>query len=221
MPTAAEKIPSPQARNFLQYARAHQLLALAIGLTLLTAISAFFGSQMLAIPGSGPGGMIGVPMRRELPIAFAALAAGSLNSRMGQFELAAGPNLRVYEIWHVLIAGSVSVALVGGTEFFASGAGLAIVLARACVIWFGLALLSGRIFGRKLSWIIPVATIFPLTYLGQDGEGQARWWDWTGQPPESIPCWAIAMVSTACGMAAFLLTPWHVRAFLPARNGHV
>ncbi|MFE4977874.1 hypothetical protein ACFRAR_37945 [Kitasatospora sp. NPDC056651] len=190
-----------------------------MGLIVLTAVSAFFGSQVLALPGGGPGGMTGVPMRRELPIAFAALAAGSLNSRMDQFELVAGPKLRAYEIWHALIAGGVSVALVGGTEFFASGADLAIVLARACVIWFGLALLSGRIFGRKLSWIIPVGTIFPLTYLGADSAGRVRWWEWTGQSPDSLPCWGIAVVSTVCGLAAFLLTPWHVRAFRSGGSG--
>lgn len=151
-------------------------------------------------------------MRRELPVAFAAIAAGSLHSRMNQLELAASRALRRYETLHLLTVILATVVLVGSTELAVSDGTLAIVLTRALLVWFGLALLSGRFFGRWLSWILPVATIFPITYFGQDEQGRVQWWDWTGQPPSSVGCAAIAVVSMAVGIGAFYLTPWHLHA---------
>ncbi|MFE5584508.1 hypothetical protein [Kitasatospora sp. NPDC056531] len=142
-----------------------------------------------------------------------ALAAGSLHSRAQQMEDAASSALRKYETRHLLAVSVVTVLLVGGTQLAVKGTDLAIVASRAVLVWLGLALLSGRIFGRWLSWILPVATIFPLTYLGQDHTGQDYWWDWTGQQPSSIACWVIAALSMAAGLAAFYLTSWHVHGW--------
>ncbi|MGW1198533.1 hypothetical protein ACWD4B_22240 [Streptomyces sp. NPDC002536] len=131
---------------------------------------------------------------------------------MHQLEEAASSVLRTYEKAHLVVLYLATILLVGVPELIINGLGMAVVLSRALIIWLGLALLSGRLFGRKLSWILPVATVFPLTYLNQDDLGRPRWWDWTGQTPSSSACWAIAAIGTLLGVMAFYLTPWRTRA---------
>ncbi|MFI1205690.1 hypothetical protein ACH4VR_40785 [Streptomyces sp. NPDC020883] len=201
------------------YARSHYAFALTIGLLVLTVCNIAFGSQALELPFQYGNPAAGIPMRRELPIAFAALAAGSLHSKMTQFEFTATRVLRQYETQHLLAVFVTTTLLVGGTELAIEGVGKAIVLTRALWIWLGLALLSGRLFGRLLSWILPVATIFPLTYLGQDELGRDRWWEWTSQPASSAACWSITVAVTVTGLAAFYLTPWHWHS-LRVRRSH-
>lgn len=207
MPSAADLSSSAQYAHMVRYARVHQCVGLAIGLVILTVCDVAFGSQILTFPGHAKG----VPMRRELPIAFAALAASSLHSRMDDLECAAAA-VRAYERWHLLTVSVAATLLVGGTEWVVSGPDLAVVLSRALLIWLGLALISGRLFGRRLSWILPVSTIFPLTFLNQDEVGRVRWWDWTGQPMSALGCWAIAVLCVIAGLFAFFLTPWRLKA---------
>ncbi|MBO0652864.1 hypothetical protein J1792_08705 [Streptomyces triculaminicus] len=128
---------------------------------------------------------------------------------MNQLELAAGPILRTYERLHLSGVYLTTLVLVGSVEWFEVGPDPTITACRSLTIWFGLALLSGRIWGRWLSWILPAATLFPLTYLNVDTNGDARWWDWTGQPASHAPCWGIAALSAFIGLASFFLTPWH------------
>ncbi|MFF4960438.1 hypothetical protein [Streptomyces sp. NPDC001222] len=64
--------------------------------------------------------------------------------------------------------------------------------------------------GWRFSWILPLVTLFPLTYWQTDGLGRFRWWDWTDQPGASIPCWGIAIGSLLAGGVAITLTPWRV-----------
>lgn len=211
MPSADDKRVTGRWFALASYARSHNLLGLAVGLLFLTGCDAAFGSQLLSFPFEHGGQTTGVPMRRELPIAFASLAAGSLHSKMRQLELAGATTLRSYESRHLMAVYTATTVLVGGTELIVNGAESSVLLIRALLIWLGLAVLSGRIFGRSLSWILPVATIFPLTYLGQDETGRDRWWDWTGQSAFSVLCWSLAICSTIVGLAAFYLTPWHIQ----------
>lgn len=194
-----------------RYAAVHHLPVLVAGFTLLVAFDVQFGSSVLSLPFERGGQADGLPMRRELPVAFAALAAGSLHSSMHQLELTAGPTLRTYEKFHLLGLYLTTLILVGGIEWFETGPEQAITACRSLIIWLGLALLSGRLWGRWLSWILPAATLFPLTYLNRNANGNAHWWDWTGQSASHAPCWAIALLSTAIGLPAFFLTSWQWR----------
>ncbi|MFE7528705.1 hypothetical protein ACFU7Y_23745 [Kitasatospora sp. NPDC057542] len=194
-----------------RYARVHHAYGLAVGLALVTACDALFGSINISIPAGNAAGVAVVPFRRELPIAFAALAAGSLHSVMADMERAASKTFRTYEVTHVVVVSAVTVVLLGSAEAIFTTTELAVVMMRALLIWLGLALLSGRIFGWMLSWILPVLTIFPLTYYGAGDLGRHRWWDWTGQSSASLPCWLLAVVSMAIGAVALGLTPWRMR----------
>jgi len=80
--------------------------------------------------------------------------------------------------------------------------------------WSGHALISGRIFGWQLSWVLPVASMLPLTCFQPDLEGNLRWWYWTAPPAASTACWTLAGVFVTIGTIAFLTTPWRMHTIL-------
>jgi len=186
------------------------LTGLAIGFVIVTVINVLFGSKVLAIPTFGSGRPVGMPMRRELPIAYAAMAAGSLHSAMRDAELTACRKFVVWERIHTAVVCISSVLAVGAVEFVVSGTESSVVMTRATLVWLGLSLLSGRAFGRQLSWVLPVMSIFPLTYLQQDSQGHDRWWDWTGQPAGSFACVVISVGALWLGLMAIAATPWRI-----------
>lgn len=189
-----------------RYARSHHVYGFLFGMALLTLCDVAFGSVQIVFPTTH----VAIMFRRELPIVFASLAVGSLQSTMENMECAATGSLRRMQWLHVTATVLLAAALVGITELFISSSAIALLLVRAFVIWTGMAMLSGRIFGWSLAWLLPMSTIFPLTYLAQDATGRDSWWDWTIQSVTLWPCWIIAGASLIFGIAAMSLTPWHL-----------
>ncbi|MEW2128877.1 hypothetical protein [Streptomyces sp. NPDC005435] len=199
------------------YLRAHRFRGIVAGWVAVIACDVAFGSARLVFPFSGSGSSA-TPLRHEIPLALAVMSVGGLGSVMNSLEEGAAKGFRRVEIAY--LAGAVSAVTLSlvVTEFFVSPGGTVLLLVRAFLIWVGLALLSGRAWGWRFSWILPLATLFPLTYWQVDGAGRFRWWDWTDQPGTSIPCWGIAAGSLLAGGIAMALTPWRVarlRRLLP------
>jgi hypothetical protein len=188
------------------YARIHHLPSAVLCLLGLSVADGLFGTAQLMIPSTT--GVVSVPFRRELPIAFAVIAVGSLHSSMASFETTATQNLARRERVHLVAAIILAAAMIWLAEAVVTDPLRAVVYARSVVIWSGLALISGRLFGRTAAWILPVATIFPIVYYGRDNQNISRWWDWTWQPPEHMPSWMISVASVLIGYSAFTLTAW-------------
>jgi hypothetical protein len=184
-------------------------MAVLIGFAIIATADVVLGSVTLSFPSLG-GTSTGFPLRRHLPIGFVAVAVGSLASRMAGPEEMASFAQRRWERWHLALASLLCLAVVAATELAASGTHVALMMLRATVFWLGLAFLTGRVLGPRHAWIAPVASIFPASYLAQDGRGVDAWWDWTGQPPGSAACATLAIVVFAAGVAAFELTPWRL-----------
>ncbi|MFJ3220358.1 hypothetical protein ACIPLC_31110 [Kitasatospora sp. NPDC086801] len=195
-----------------RYLRLHRLEVVCLGLLATCTTSAVVGSLVAVLPSGGPSGTVSIPLRSYLPLTSAVIAVSSRHSAMADMEAAGSHWLKRSELLHTAAVAALVVVLTGVTELFVSTPEVAVVLSRAAVIWVGLAVLSGRLFGWLLSWILPVITLFPLTYLAEDENGGDRWWDWTQQEATSWPCWALAGVSmliAACAMAA---TSWRTAA---------
>ncbi|MBP5938361.1 hypothetical protein [Streptomyces acidiscabies] len=160
-------------------------------------------------------------MRHEIPLALAVIAVGGLGSAMNSLEETAAKGFRRVEISYLVGAVTAASLLLVTAEALVSPMDTVLLLLRGLVIWVGLALLSGRIWGWRFSWILPLVTLFPLTYWQTDSLGRLRWWAWTDQPGHSIPCWGIAVASLLTGGAAMALTPWRItrlrRAFRRSR----
>ncbi len=195
-----------------RYLRLHRVEVLCLGLLATCTTSVVVGSLVAVLPSSGPSGTVSIPLRSYIPLTSVVIALSSRHSAMADMDTAGSHWLRRSELLYTGLVATLAVVLTGVTELFVSTPEVAVVLSRAAVIWAGLAVLSGRLFGWLLSWILPVITLFPLTYLAEDGNGDDRWWDWTQQEAASWPCWALAGASTLIAVCAMTATPWRVTA---------
>ncbi|MFI6850645.1 hypothetical protein OG535_01840 [Kitasatospora sp. NBC_00085] len=204
---------------WIRFARAHHFSRMVISVAVLSAVNLLFGAIYLAFPFADHAVDSPIPFRKEMPLAFASVAAASLDSAMRSLEFSGSSSFRRLQVtW---LAGSLAVvAVVVAVEELATGLDGALVSLRSMAIWGGFAIASGRIFGWRLSWILPLLTIFPLTYWEIDDLGRRRWWDWPGQPVSSLSCWVMAGISFLIAVGLIYLTPWRasrMRALFLAR----
>ncbi|MFE7424958.1 hypothetical protein ACF1FX_08525 [Streptomyces sp. NPDC014646] len=94
-------------------------------------------------------------------------------------------------------------------EAFAAGPVMGIVFIRSMLVWLGLSLLSLRLFGQQLTWVLPLASAFPLVWFSDNA-----WWDWTAAPATDHVGWITAGLALIAGTAAMAVTPWRRRTLL-------
>lgn len=198
-------------RAVWRFLRAHHPYGTVAGIPAVATAEGIAGSWKLWMPSAYANGMTVVPFRHFIPIVLAAIVVGGLHSPMNEMQATATSTLRRYEVVYLVGATAAAAILIGGAEALATSPASAMLVIRGSLIWTGLALLSGRLFGWLMSWILPLITVFPLVYYGLDGLGETRWWNWTGQPAGDVACWSIAAASMSAGAVAFFLTPWSLR----------
>ncbi|MFD4394317.1 hypothetical protein [Kitasatospora sp. NPDC058478] len=195
--------------DWIRFARAHHFRKLALAIFLLAVVNLLFGAVYLELPFADRAADSPIPFRKEMPLAFASVAAVGLDSAMCSLELTGTLSLRRYEV--VWVAGSFGLSTaVLALEELAMGPSEAVLAVRSMIIWGGFAVFSGRVFGWRLSWVLPLLTVFPLTYWEIDASGNRRWWDWAGQPASSWNCWVIAAMALLVIFTSIHFTPWRI-----------
>jgi hypothetical protein len=191
-------------RDFARYWKAHSLSVVALGFVVVLTLDVLFGKAHLALPNAHSSW----PLRQLLPIGCSCLVAASLYSRLGQQEKCATQGFRHAQTAHLLLLSALSGALLAVAERFPAEASLIVV--RSEWLWLGLALVSGRVFGWQLSFIGPIATLFPLTYWELDAAGNVRWWDWVDQPAAAPQPWLLMAGALCAGIGCYVVTPWRL-----------
>lgn len=95
----------------------------------------------------------------------------------------------------------------------------ALSMSRNLLLWTGIALISGRIFGRALSWILPAAAIFPLEWFGNVAPTAA--WAYPLLPPDVAAAWVVSAALLLLGLCGIRLTRWHLPRQMPRRGSSV
>ncbi|ROV67036.1 hypothetical protein D3105_18885 [Streptomyces globisporus] len=192
--------------DFARYARVHRATAILTGTAVVVVLSALFGGSNIALPSIGSGGLTtGVPFRRELPLLSAVFLSAALGSAMAKHEEMGGSAMHRYRLRYC-VGLMLTVCVVSfGVEGLAVGVEAGVVFVRSILIWFGLALLSIRMFGPQLSWPLPLASALVLIWYPQE------WWDWTANSATDLVSWAAAAVALAVGATASAATSWRTR----------
>ncbi len=133
----------------------------------------------------------------------------TLISPIAALEEAAGVafyRLRLVVLTGTLILSSVFI-LMGAWV----GVGVAVlpIIQRSVLAWFGLSLISGRIFGWNASWIFPCGTLCVLIYWGHGTQGY-QWWEFTAQPANHLPSALLALSLLLAGVLSVTLSPWRI-----------
>ncbi|MFI5942536.1 hypothetical protein [Streptomyces uncialis] len=195
--------------DLLRYARVHRGAAVLAAAAAVALLSALFGGTHIALPSIGSGGVTtGVPFRHELPLLSAVFLTAALDGTMSahnEMGASAMHRLRLLYCTGLTLA---ACAVSFSTEALAVGPGAGAVFVRSLLIWLGLALLSVRLLGHQLGWVVPLASAFFLIWYPHS------WWDWTSSPATDPFSWTVAATALSVGVAATAATPWRRKTFL-------
>ncbi|MEV5880324.1 hypothetical protein AB0L75_40275 [Streptomyces sp. NPDC052101] len=184
------------------YLRAHAIRSSATLFAIALLADLTLGTQTVDFPSVRPGGSLSFPLEHEVALIIAVLVGQSFSSHMGSFEEAGAIGFQHYRTRHLLSACLLALAT-SAAIFGIAGNALAAQHLRAMLGDIGIALVSGRLFGWGLSWILPACSIFPMTYLAQDTTGHHLPWDWAGRPPYDPESWGIAILVSTIGVVSF------------------
>ncbi|MFI7147316.1 hypothetical protein ACIBO2_20565 [Nonomuraea sp. NPDC050022] len=170
----------------------------------------WFSGGMVDMPAAVPQGTVALPYSEFLTIVIAALVAGSLDGPLRTFESMASKRFFYLQCRRLVATSGIVILAIFTTAAVTQPASSALDSAKAFVIWLGLALLSGRLMGMSLSWVIPSLSIFPLTFLGYETSETPFWWNWA-TPGQTDPLtWILVVVALVIGAASYHLTPWRI-----------
>ncbi len=193
-------MPSPHVFGL---ARVHRGAPVLGGVVAVTVVSAVLGGTQVPVPSlEDGGGTVGIPFRRDLPLLSAVFLATLWSGPMAAHE-----QLGSYAFHRArvqLLAGGVLMAacLSLAAETLAVDAAAGLVFVRSLLTWFGLAQLSTALFGPRLTWVLPLASAFPIVWF------TGSFWDWTDAAAPDLGFWALAAGSVALGSASLAWTPW-------------
>ena len=190
--------------TFSQVRRGPHTVGLAILLGLLTA---WLGSRTAPVPTADFGDSAGVLMWRLMAMGVGILPALGLHSTLCDLEQTHTSVHKTAERRHllVLVVACFLVFLVLGSMTL--HVALVPAVLRALLAWLGLGLVSGRLLGWRLAWVLPVAAMSLIIYWGATGDGY-KWWDFTARPPGDPSSWLLSATLLAAGAAAYCASPW-------------
>ncbi|MGN9811991.1 hypothetical protein ACTMSW_21860 [Micromonospora sp. BQ11] len=195
----------PKFPNAFLYFKAHHGYLLIASVAIVAVGHYLSGNLSLVLPANQP---LNVPLRRIIPLAFVFAACVVMHCPAADFENAGGRNAGRAEFFSLVAATVLAGGLLGSVELAVSSLSGAAVVLRSFIIWLGIGMLSARIFGPGLAWILPLCTIFPIAYLGQLPDNTPHWWNWTMQPASNVPLWLLMVCSLVTGSLALLLRSW-------------
>ncbi|MFJ4770815.1 hypothetical protein ACIP88_17125 [Streptomyces uncialis] len=199
--------------DLLRYARAHRGMAVLASTSAVALLSALFGGTPIALPSIGSGGVTtGVPFRHELPLLSAVFLTAALDGAMSAHNEMGASAMHRFRLAYCTGLTLTACAFSFGTEALAVGPEAGAVFVRSLLIWLGLALLSVRLLGHQLGWVIPLTSAFFLIWYPHS------WWDWTSNPATDLFSWTVAATALSAGVAATATTPWRMKVFLRPRR---
>lgn len=166
-------------------------------LLVLSATIAIWGQNILILPGD----FETLPLAVLMPVPYACVAASTFRSSMHDFERVSALKMDAIDLLCLVCASTVAVTAAGVGLFLGNATELIPLVLRNIVFWTGIGCFSAVIFGRSLSWILPIFLFVPLYESGRSGMGgQVPWWAIARQPTESGWSWIATIIVFGLGM---------------------
>ena len=191
-------------RSFLRLRRCVPLAVAASAIGLLTVA---FGAIEAATPSIDGGGS--VQLWRLLGMGAGIVPALALYSPQEALEKAATLPLRRMEHWVLFTLFAWSAVFFSAAVALVLPSFAVLIALRALPAWFGIALVSGRILGWKLSWVLSTSAACVLVYWGESS-GSFAWWEFTARHPGDVPSAMLSLALFAIGLVSYSMTPWRI-----------
>ncbi|MER7765017.1 hypothetical protein [Streptomyces sp. NPDC097619] len=192
----------------LALARSRGLPRAALLTTAVAAATALFTRGQVELPDFRHLVDYAVPVAAVAPVAYAVVLGTTLHSPMADLERTSARPFGLYRRAQVLLLTLFAIALSAlplatglSTEVFAASA-------RNAAGHLGLAVISARLFGSGLAWLLPLGVFGPTLLLGVAEDNTPEWWAWSLHPASS---------TTALAQAAAL---WLTALALPVPPPH-
>ncbi|AEB42410.1 hypothetical protein [Micromonospora maris] len=182
------------------------LLSVVLGLT-----TAWIGANAVYVPASTPTGETLMPLWKPLSMCAAVIPVLGLHSSLEDLDVVATSRLRRMENLYLATISGVGAMVFVGLAAVALPADQLLPMIRSLPTWFGLALLSGRVAGWRLAWVLPLTAGTMLIYLASGD--RIEWWDIT-EPTGSWGAYGLSVVCLLVGLCAHWLTAWRRRSLL-------
>lgn len=188
---------------FLKCRRPFGVVAILVASAVVAGV---WGTLDVALPSVSGDGSISMPLWVLIPIPAGAAIATGLASDMSDFEIAAPRTSRMILTCYLACALLMAAGLQATGLFLGAAESAAAPAIRNLVFWTGLALVSGRLLGRRLAWVFPLAALFPFDWFGFDAvTNQPKWWALPILPSNSAS-WLAAAATMLAGTALALLS---------------
>ncbi len=152
-----------------------------------------------------------------LPLLAAMIISAGTHAPFGEIEHTASTSLAALRLVHVALLFLWSLATL---EFLTLGRTLPdawLLPARNLAGFTGIALLTARVSGAHLSWIVPMIFTVAVMLIGAPGSADSAPWAWPVQPPTDAFALASAATLLAAGLTtAVLVGPREARGEAPA-----
>ncbi|CAL9483574.1 hypothetical protein [Streptomyces sp. enrichment culture] len=163
----------------LALARSRNVPRAAAGALLVALAATVFTGARLDFPDFRYLVDFSVPVAAVAPVAYAVVLGTTLHSPMALLEHTAAQPLEAYRRAHLCALTLLAVALsalpmAAGLPFEVFAAS-----ARNAAGYLGLAVISARVFGSGLAWLLPLGTFGPTLLLGVGEDNTPEWWAWS------------------------------------------
>lgn len=178
----------------------------AVVTLVLVALLAWAGTQYsLSQPSNRVEGGALIPFLVLGALAAACVVGAGAGSPFGEAERTVSRPLSPIRLGHLsgLLLFSIVVLAAALLTFDLHGARPAdptLMLLRNLAGFGGLALLTARFFGARLSWVLPLAFGIAPVFAGMRPDGSFANWAWQMKPGDDLVSWAISLALLAVGL---------------------
>lgn len=175
----------------------------AAGPALLVALAATaFAGPRVAVPEFRYLVDFSVPVAEVVPLAHAVILATTLFSPMADLEQTSAQPMRRHRAVYLVAPLALALGL-SALPLLAGATGqVTLSTVRNVVGYLGLAMISARLFGSGLAWLLPLGVFGPTLLLGVGNENTPESWAWSLHPATSTSAMALAAALWLAGAYA-------------------
>ncbi|MEV7190185.1 hypothetical protein AB0N81_00065 [Streptomyces sp. NPDC093510] len=175
----------------------------AAGAALLVALAATaFAGQRVAVPEFRHLVDFSVPVAEVVPLAHAMVLATTLFSPMADLEQTAAQPMGRLRGGYVMVLLALALGLSALPLLTGATAEVYGSAARNVVGFLGLAMISARLFGSGLAWLLPLGMFGPTLLLGVGRDNAPEPWAWSLHASSSTPAALVAVALWLTGAVA-------------------
>lgn len=191
---------SPGLRAVLAYGRSRNVPRAALVTLLVAVLATVYAGRQVPLPELRHLTDYSVPLAAVVPVVHAVVLGTTTFSPMADLEHTAAQPMRRHRAVHMTVVLLYATALAVLPMTAGASAEVTLASVRNVAGYLGLAMISARLFGSGLSWLLPLAMFGPTLLAGVRWDNTPEPWAWSIHGADSVPAAVTAAVLCAVGL---------------------